>query len=145
MRSGAALSSSGMDDETYPSPLIMTIAEQLDAKIKAGLLPPSDILAISSFVRKVVFRLLGQVQNIGFLKAFVVRMDQILGETRLWLNEYPMMTRAVRMEVKMMYAVVRPSQRVEVPLESNSGLEEYLEEIEALPSGASASFCATHS
>ena len=62
----ASITSSISNTDTYPSPLIMTVLEQLDAKIKADLLAPSDVLAISSFVRKLVFQLMGRAQSLNF-------------------------------------------------------------------------------
>ncbi|KAJ3573727.1 hypothetical protein NP233_g2249 [Leucocoprinus birnbaumii] len=126
--------SANLDAAVFPSPLIMTIQEQFDAKIKAGLLTPSDILAISSFVRKLVFRLLGQVQNLVFLNIVAERIDQILCESRLWKQEYPAMTRAVRTEVEMMHAAIKPMQRLEVPVMADPGLDVYLEFIASLAS-----------
>ncbi|KAF5363710.1 hypothetical protein D9756_001121 [Leucocoprinus leucothites] len=133
----APTTTSNLDAEVYPSPLIMTIQEQLDAKTKAGLLTPSDILAISSFIRKLVFRLLGQIQNPIFLNAVVTHVDRILSESRLWQSEYPVMTAAVRTEVKMMSAVINPMQVVKVPMVSTSGLEDHLNSIESLSSAQS--------
>ncbi|EAU82375.1 hypothetical protein CC1G_06685 [Coprinopsis cinerea okayama7 len=43
-----------------PSPLLCTVVEQLAAKVRAKLLSPSDLLAITTFLRKLLFALLGR-------------------------------------------------------------------------------------
>ncbi|KAF9445509.1 hypothetical protein P691DRAFT_805556 [Macrolepiota fuliginosa MF-IS2] len=123
----------GVDEnsEIYPSPLVMTLGEQLDAKINAELLTPSAVLAIASFVRKLVFRLSSQVQDLSFLEAFVRWVDRILSEGRLWTTKYPVMTAAVRREIQTMYAVMKPVQ-VDIPI-SSGGAEAFLDVVERLP------------
>ena len=113
----------------------MTVLEQLDAKTKADLLSPSDVLAISSFVRKLVFRLMGRVQSLVFLDFLVARIDRILSERRRWRSDHPAVAMAVRTEVKMMYAAIKPQQPVEVPAMSTSSLQDQLELIESSSSG----------
>lgn len=117
----------------------MTLGEQLDAKIKAGLLTPSDVLAITSFTRKLVFRLLSRVEDASFFDDFIPWIDGILSEDRLWLSDYPEMTAAIRREVKMMFEVVKPDQIV-MPPDLNESLQEYLDEVESLPVGTIINF-----
>lgn len=125
--------------EVYPSPLIMTLGEQVDAKIKAGLLSPSDVLAVTSFVRKLVFRLSGQVHDLSVLEAVVAWVDRILAEDRLWPSKYPAMTSAVRREVRAMHMVLKPVQ-IDVPMMLNGDVQGYLDEAERLPVGTLNSF-----
>lgn len=127
----ASITSSSSNVDTCPSPLIMTVLEQLDAKTKADLLAPSDVLAISSFIRKLVFQLMGQAQSLIFLDFLVARVDRILSERRRWQSEHPAIAMAVKTEVKMIYAAIKPQQPVEVLAMSSSSLQGQLELIES--------------
>lgn len=112
----------------------MTVLEQLDAKTKSNLLTPSDVLAISSFMRKLVFRLMGQFQNLIFLDFLVDRVDRILSESRLWKSDHPTMAVAIRTEVKMMRAATKFAQPVEIPSISSPSLQDQLKLIDCPPS-----------
>ncbi|GLB33183.1 hypothetical protein LshimejAT787_0100680 [Lyophyllum shimeji] len=48
-------------------PLLMTVLEQLEVKVAKRLLTASDVLALASFFRKLVFRLAGKQQDLAFL------------------------------------------------------------------------------
>jgi len=131
----ALITSPSSNTDTYPSPLIMTVLEQLDAKTKADLLAPSDVLAISSFVRKLVFQLMGRTQSLIFLEFLVARVDRVLSERQRWQSDHPAIAMAVRTEVNMMHAAIKPQQPVEVPAMPNSSLQGQLEWIESSSSG----------
>ncbi|KXN88332.1 hypothetical protein AN958_07477 [Leucoagaricus sp. SymC.cos] len=122
------------DAQVFPSPLVMTVAEQLDAKIKAGVLTASDVLAIASFMRILLFRLVGQVQDLTFLQALVLRVDEVLDESKLWKDKHPLMTAAVRTEVQMMNMVVKPAQRVASEAVDDQKLKVYLDEMDEMTS-----------
>jgi nucleolar pre-ribosomal-associated protein 1 len=85
---------------SYPSPLLMTVLEQVAAKVAARLFSPSDILAITSFIRKLVFRLLTKQQDSKFLRAFTDKLDGGLQLDQLALS-YPVVTAAIRREVSI--------------------------------------------
>ncbi|KAF4602702.1 hypothetical protein EYR40_005919 [Pleurotus pulmonarius] len=54
----------------FPSPLMMALLDQLKAKLEHKVLSPSDTLALVTFSRKLVFRLLGHLPDLEFLTAF---------------------------------------------------------------------------
>lgn len=85
----------------YPSPLLVTVIEQLNAKVGAKLLSPSDTLSLASFVRKVVVNLSMKVSNLSLLQYLSTKLDAILSKERLF-SEYPALTVAVRREVTIL-------------------------------------------
>ncbi|TFK65850.1 hypothetical protein BDN72DRAFT_178326, partial [Pluteus cervinus] len=87
--------------DAYPSPLIMTLLEQLNAKITAKLLLPSDILALASYLRKLVYQLTTKQSDLAFLRMFVERLDEVLAGERLG-EEFPVVSAAIRREVGLM-------------------------------------------
>jgi nucleolar pre-ribosomal-associated protein 1 len=125
--------SSEENSDIYPSPLVMTLAEQLEAKLKIrGLLTPSDVLAIVSFLRKLVFRLSSRVRELAFFDAFVGWVGRVIDEEedRKWNSENPLMKFAIRKEMEMMQQIVNPA--VPMPSAPSTGLETYLDKVESL-------------
>ncbi|KAG6897168.1 hypothetical protein C0992_003674 [Termitomyces sp. T32_za158] len=94
-------------NEHLPSPLLMTVLEQLEIKVAKKTLSPSDVLAIASFVRKLVFRLSSKQQDLGFLLAATDRFDVMLQTEKLFLD-YPVITSAIRREVDLLRAAFSP-------------------------------------
>ncbi|XP_006457598.1 hypothetical protein AGABI2DRAFT_123450 [Agaricus bisporus var. bisporus H97] len=130
-------SSSGeLNSDVYPSPLVITLVEQLEAKLKiGGLLTPSDVLAIVSFLRKLVFRLSSRVRELMFFEAFVAWVVRVIDaeEGRGWCLEYPQTKMAIRKEMMMMREILNPGELKPSP--SNLDFEAYLGEVEGLSIG----------
>lgn len=62
----AVVSSFGDGDHALSvSPLLMAVLEQLNARMRNGSLEPSDALALTTFIRKVVVGLLGRQSEMG--------------------------------------------------------------------------------
>ncbi|KAK7440039.1 hypothetical protein VKT23_017290 [Stygiomarasmius scandens] len=80
------------------SPLLVTVLEQLTIKVTNKLLSPSDVLALSTFVRKLVLKLSCQTDDLRFLRAFACKVDDALNEGKLF-GEYPVVSRGIRREV----------------------------------------------
>lgn len=89
--------------ELYPSPLLMTIIEQLDAKVANKLLIPSHVLGITSFIRKLLFYLSSKQLDLQFLHAVARKIDDILRPERLF-EEFPVFSGAIRREISMLHA-----------------------------------------
>lgn len=87
----------------YPSSLLMTIVEQLRAKISNKLLISSHVLGITSFIRKLLFYLSSKQLDLQFLHAVAVRIDEILRPECLF-EEYPIFSAAIRREVGVLHA-----------------------------------------
>lgn len=86
--------------QVYPSPLIMTVIEQLSAKVAGKLLAPSDALAIVSYVRKLVFKLAGKVQDLSFLFRITEQLERIFPEDVF--SQHPTVSKATRREVSIL-------------------------------------------
>lgn len=62
------------DNKTLPSPLLITISEQLIAKLKGKHLSPSSALAVIAFVRKLVCHLISKTCHLDWLVSYVRRL-----------------------------------------------------------------------
>lgn len=65
----------------FPSPLMMVLLEQLKAKLEHKVLSPPDTLALITFSRKLVFRLMGHLPDLEFLTAFGREVARIFQDT----------------------------------------------------------------
>ncbi|KAF7433677.1 hypothetical protein PC9H_005640 [Pleurotus ostreatus] len=65
----------------FPSPLMMVLLEQLKAKLEHKALSPPDTLALITFSRKLVFRLMGHLPDLEFLTAFGREVARIFQDT----------------------------------------------------------------
>ena len=74
------------DPSTMPSPMLVTLLEQLQAKVAGNLLPPSDILAVVMYVRRLVRELAGKLPTLRVVDVVATRVGamafngQYLGE-----------------------------------------------------------------
>ncbi|KAF9531008.1 ribosome 60S biogenesis N-terminal-domain-containing protein [Crepidotus variabilis] len=73
--------------KAYPSPLLMTLLEQLEAKMNKKSLLPSHIIGVVTFIRKVTFLLAGKTDNLTFLRAVAEKLNGLLTESKLKYNE----------------------------------------------------------
>lgn len=60
-----------------PSPVLMTVIEQLEAKYDRELLSAVDSLAVVIFVRKLILKLTGKVYGLELLSAIALRLESI--------------------------------------------------------------------
>lgn len=65
-----------IDSETLPSPLLMTVSEQLVAKLRGNHMSPSDALAAITFLRKLVYRLMSKISRPEWLTSYVRRLQR---------------------------------------------------------------------
>ncbi|THH13851.1 hypothetical protein EW146_g6413 [Bondarzewia mesenterica] len=127
--------------DAHLSPLIMTVAEQFAYKVTGNHLSPSDMLAIVSFVCKLIFKMAGKQQNLRYVNALADLIASSLPNDRL-LPDYPIVKQAVLREVSVMQtylysfqgAVVSPPDEAE-----NTAVQEFLQQVEGLPLPASKS------
>lgn len=120
--------------EIYPSSLLMTIVEQLDAKVANKLLTPSQVLGITSFIRKLLFYLSSKQLDLQFLHAVVAKIDTILRPERLF-EGFPIFSGAIRREVSMLHASLafqRPSSNG-FNIKSSTEVQAYLDRVEQMP------------
>ncbi|KAF8959548.1 ribosome 60S biogenesis N-terminal-domain-containing protein [Flammula alnicola] len=89
--------------DMYPSPLLMTVIEQLDAKINNKSLGSGHLVGVISFVRKLLVNLASKTSDLHFLRTYAHKIDEILLEERLSQTS-PTFFTAVRREVDILYA-----------------------------------------
>ncbi|KAG5640903.1 hypothetical protein DXG03_006683 [Asterophora parasitica] len=118
--------------DVAPSPLLMTVLEQLEIKVAKKSVSASDVLALASFTRKLVFRLSSKQQDLRFLRAVTDRFDTMLQLDRLFV-EHPVMSAAIRREVSLLRACLSP-QPLDTPMEEVSQeVEDFLSAVEQMP------------
>lgn len=116
--------------DMYPSPLIMTIVEQLDAKINNKSLPASHLLGIVAFVRKVLVNLSFKTLDLCFLQEYARKLDEILVEERL--SQYPSTVyNVIRREMDILSATLLFSfPPPPMTMDGTSEIEAHLAEVE---------------
>ena len=87
--------------ELFPSPVLMTVLEQLSDVVKKDP-SPSDLYSLSAFVRHLVFKLSQKTQSMWFTQAVTGKVDTIFGDDVL--PGYQSITKAVRREVRILRA-----------------------------------------
>lgn len=64
----------------FPSPLLMTLLEQLDAKVKNKSLTPACLVGIVTFIGSLIFYLSSKIKDLGILKAYADKIDAVLSQ-----------------------------------------------------------------
>lgn len=76
--SSPSLEGDTRDSSTFPSPLLITVLEQLEAKFTRNLLSPSDCLATVTYIRKLALRLAGKVQVLQPFHSLAKRLGALV-------------------------------------------------------------------
>lgn len=87
--------------ELFPSPVLMTLLEQLSVLVKQNP-SPSDLYSLSVFVRRLIFGLAQKTQSLCFIQATTERVDTLFDSDIL--PGYPRIAKAVRREVRILRA-----------------------------------------
>jgi nucleolar pre-ribosomal-associated protein 1 len=119
------------------SPLIMTVLEQLRAKLNADLLSASEVLALASFTRRLLIQLAGKVLSLDLLKQVVESVRQALTVDKL-PQGFPVISAAITREMEILSESMK---RMTGPVESialsdgasSVAVQEFLENVEHLP------------
>lgn len=116
-----------------PSPLLMTVLEQFSTKLAGKLLTPSDALAISGFVRRLIFKLASKQRDLTFLRIFSGKVDYAAMPENLF-SQYPSVTAAIRREISIMHQYLGHFQGVHGRSERDASpkVEEFLTKIEGV-------------
>lgn len=119
--------------DMYPSPLLMTVMEQLDAKLNGKLLAASHLLGIVSFIHKVLVNLASKTSDLRFLRSYAHRLDETLLMERL-SQPSPTFFTSVRREIDILYASLSFSS-FSAPIvgDSTPEMEGYIEVAERTP------------
>ena len=120
--------------ELFPSPVLMTLFEQLSVLIKQNP-SPSDLYSLSAFIRHLVFKLAQKTQSLWFIEAITERLGSMLGGDIL--SGYPGIIKAVRREVQILRTCLAgledPPQRIAWSVTDQ--MQKFLEKIEGTPLG----------
>jgi nucleolar pre-ribosomal-associated protein 1 len=87
--------------ELFPTPVLMTVLEQLSVLVKQNP-SPSDLYSLSVFIRHLIFRLAQKTQSLRFVQVVTERVDAIFGDGIL--PNHPSITKAVQREVRILRA-----------------------------------------
>jgi nucleolar pre-ribosomal-associated protein 1 len=119
--------------ELLCSPVLITVLDQLGAKIASNLLTPSDVLAITAFIRKLVFSLSSKQHSLVSLTAFVDKVD-LLVHPGLF-PQYPNITTAIRSEMSILRFCLGHMQTLSIPQppKNYSVVQDFLNQIDQVP------------
>jgi nucleolar pre-ribosomal-associated protein 1 len=125
LRSLAAASSAN-DDYTYkldeyPSPLLMTLLEQLESRLSNGSLPATHIVAVTSFIGRLTFCLLGK-KDLVFLRAFVDKVENVLMQNSM-LDASRDRTEITMVALKRELAIMRSGMAFNITIELETAVE----------------------
>jgi nucleolar pre-ribosomal-associated protein 1 len=98
---------------TSHSPLLMTVLEQLSAKTVGMLLTPSELLAIASFSRKLLFLLATTRSDLRILRECAKRLATVLRRASDLLKEHPMVATAIVHEVNILLVMLDSLQGIQ--------------------------------
>ena len=78
-RSLASSHSSGLGHlDEHPSPLIMTLFEQFEAKTDNKSLCSAHVIGVAAFLGRLIFYLAGKTKDLYLLRAYVEKLDAVL-------------------------------------------------------------------
>ena len=122
------------DGGNASSPLLATIMEQVFARVSANLLCPLDVLAIVSFVRKLLVRLSGKQGSMMLLVQLSERLSSLPFDNSGSTEVHVISRRAVAREIialKNYLILLRDPNSLTSPLgSSSSSVTDYLDRIE---------------
>jgi nucleolar pre-ribosomal-associated protein 1 len=119
--------------EVLGSPLLITVLDQLGHKVLNKLLTSSDVLAITSFIRKLVFGLSSKQRSLDFLRAFTDKVDVIVHPGLF--PQYSSITVAIRHEMAILRSSLchMHSAPVLPPSSTSTVVQQFLDCIEKVP------------
>jgi nucleolar pre-ribosomal-associated protein 1 len=119
--------------ELLCSPVLITVLDQLGAKIANNLLTPSDVLAITTFIRNLVFNLSSKQHSLVSLTAFVDKVDLLVHPDLF--PQYPNITTAIRGEISILRFCLGHMQTLSAPQPPNnySVVQDFLNQIDQVP------------
>ncbi|OCH95273.1 hypothetical protein OBBRIDRAFT_767994 [Obba rivulosa] len=117
-----------------PSPLLMTVLEQLGAKLKARILSPSDALGVVTYIRRLLWRLASKMSDLSFLHACARRLAELIQPSVLF-PESSSLSVAILHEVELAPRVLQHLQSPEFRTSdtSSAAVQEFLALVEITP------------
>lgn len=121
--------------ESFFSPLLATVMEQIPFRFTTSL-PPSDTLAIISFARRLLVRLTGKRENLGLLIRLSEKLASLpVGETLL--EDHAIIAKAVTQEVTILkntlFLLGSAATDISSPGNPPSAVADFLDRIENTP------------
>ncbi|KAM5540626.1 hypothetical protein V8D89_005657 [Ganoderma adspersum] len=131
----------GQRPDTFPSPLLAAVVEQLGAKLRGKLLSPSDTLALFSFMRKLLLRITSKSADLALPQAFVAKIAMLV-EDELFPG-FPAMREAIDREVALLVSSMGQLRNpLAAPCQGTSpAIQAFLERVELLPEPESEIAC----
>lgn len=122
------------DPSMSPSPLLMTLLEQLRAKSVASLLPTSDILAIATFVRKLICGLTTKMRDLQRVWAIGSKLGEILSIPTMSPSSI-IMQNAIRRESDLLSHTLQFIQdpHPQPTASTSPAVQDFLMQVESLP------------
>lgn len=124
--------------ELFASPLLMTVLEQILAKVGGRLMTPSDTLAVFTFVRRLLVMLAAKQEDSGYHNLLVI-LDQLDGSVAAGqpFPDHPSIGFGMRRELSIARACLRHLQddicRPAIEGQSNRTITTFLDRIEQVP------------
>ncbi len=114
--------------DLFPSPMLITILEQMEARFNGNLLPPSDALAIGTYIRKLTLNLAGKVWSLGILHAIANRIKDMTNSIAL----RPVITAAIHKESTILSTSIQQLEHPSLSLAPamNPAIEEFLAHVQ---------------
>ncbi len=119
----------GRVDE-FPSPLFMTLLEQLEAKVKNKLLAPACLVGVATFIGTLTFYLSSKTKDLGILKVYADQVDAVLSQD--------VHARVVNIAIRKKLTILRCSLKFKTcqkldEMSENEELQIWLLQIEGVP------------
>lgn len=122
------------DPSLLPSPLLVTVLEQVQAKINGNHLSASDALAVVTYVRKLALRLASKVSNLRIVEAIARRLSTVPLDGQHYGEATCL---AVREEGSLTSRYIQQLVHPALPEsdEANAEVDEYLQSLQQAMSG----------
>lgn len=125
-----------------PSPLLATFFEQLSTKHSKGLLPPSDVLAVIAYLRKVLICLIGKLPDITASVRLLEAFHSLITSVSIPPDQNSIATavaRELRLVARALHALSNDSKRVTAIVSkttvSDATVSAFIDALESSPSG----------
>jgi len=120
--------------EMHPSPLLMALLEQLEAKINNKSFKPADVIAIVSYVRKLLFKLASKTMDLDLLRTIAERVCITLKEENLPQSS-PILLVTVRRELEILTMSLSFSMLAsnQVTTTSDEAFRDYISKVGQIP------------
>ncbi|KIO12008.1 hypothetical protein M404DRAFT_994067 [Pisolithus tinctorius Marx 270] len=124
--------------EAVASPLLMTVFEQIQAKINGRLMSPSDALTVFTFARRLVFKLASKQEETGYraLRTLIDKLETHMASDNFFEN-HPSIRGAIRRELSIAIACLKHPEtgpRSIAREKANTGaIEVFLDRVEQMP------------